>query len=395
MAETKTGKMAEGILTDDMIESMRQKVGSKMRLTGYINNEEATATAIRRFADGIGDSNPLWRDEKYARKTRYGCIVAPPSWVSAVCANVQMGWPGLGGFRGGTDYEFYKPILIGDRITPEVVYLGFDGPMPSQFAERIIKDHYENRYCNQKGELVAKLHAWVFRYERKKAHEKGRYKNIQVPHPWTEEELKGIEEEAQAEEIRGACPRYWEDVSVGEQLKTSVQGPLGLTDMIAFIVGGAFPARMQAHGVALREYRQHPAWAFRDPETHALEPVFAVHYNKTAANLQGVPYCYDIGIQRQCWQDRFVTNWAGDDAWLKRSYAEYRSFVYLSDVVRISGSVTKKYVDQDDEYCVDIEMSMVNQRGENVMPGSATVALPQREKGISPVDGRLGRRRRS
>ena len=389
MAEIEKGKMAEGIITDEMIEGMRKKIGLKMRLEGYINNEEATRGAIRRFADGIGDSNPLWRDEEYAQKTRYGRIVTPPSWVWSVCAGVQFGWRGLGGFHSGTEEEFYKPILLGDKITPEVIFAGFDGPMPSRFAERMIKDYYDNMYYNQKGELVAKLHWWVFRYERRKAHEKGKYKAILLPHPWTDEELNKIEEEELAEEIRGANPRYWEDVEVGEELKPLVQGPIGLTDMVAFIAGGATPVRFQAHGVSLREYRKHPAWAFRDPDTYALEPIFAVHYNKRAANFQGLPFYYDLGLQRQCWLDHFLTNWIGDDSWLKRCYAEYRSFVYLSDVLWFRGKVTKKYIDKDGDYCVDIETSAVNQRGENTMPGNATVALPSKEKGTSPLDSRL------
>jgi hypothetical protein len=36
-----------------------------------------------------------------------------------------------------------------------------------------------------------------------------------------------------------------------------------------------------------RRYRKHPRWAYRDPTTHALEPVYSVHYNDYAARLQG------------------------------------------------------------------------------------------------------------
>ncbi len=33
---------------------------------------------IRRFAEAVGDPNPMYRDEAYARKSRYGNIIAPP-----------------------------------------------------------------------------------------------------------------------------------------------------------------------------------------------------------------------------------------------------------------------------------------------------------------------------
>ena len=79
----------------------------------------------------------------------------------------------------------------------------------------------------------------------------------------------------------------------------------------------------------------------------------------------------------------------GDDGWLKRCRTEYRKFVYHSDVVWLKGRTTKKYVDKDGDYCVDIETNALNQRGEEVMPGQATIALPSREKGTFPLDTRL------
>jgi hypothetical protein len=79
----------------------------------------------------------------------------------------------------------------------------------------------------------------------------------------------------------------------------------------------------------------------------------------------------------------------GDEGWLKKNYAEYRRFVYHSDAVWFRGKVTRKYIDEDGEHCVDIETSGVNQRGENTCPGYSTVVLPSREKGDWPVEKRL------
>ena len=87
--------------------------------------------------------------------------------------------------------------------------------------------------------------------------------------------MKQIEEEVLAEEARGSNIRYWEDVGVGENLKPILKGPLGMTDEIAYLIGGGAPiARLAAHGVMLRNYQTHPAWAYRDPDTGALEPIF-------------------------------------------------------------------------------------------------------------------------
>jgi acyl dehydratase len=78
----------------------------------------------------------------------------------------------------------------------------------------------------------------------------------------------------------------------------------------------------------------------------------------------------------------------GDDGWLKRSHVEFRKFVYFSDVVHLEGTVTKKYLDDNGECCIDIETTAINQRDEVVMPGNGTVILPSREKNTFPLDKR-------
>ena len=368
--------MAEGTFTPELIEEMKSKRGLKLRAENHAFNEEATKGAIRRFVDGIGDPNPLYRDEEYANQTRYGAIIAPPSWVFSVLAGIQFGWRGLAGFHSASTMEFYKPIKRDEKIRPQEIFKDFEGPKPSEFAGQMVFDYFEDKYFNRQDDLMASVIRLVIRTERQAARKKGKYKKYELPHPWTGEELKAIEEEVLSEEVRGPDPRYWEEVREGDELKPVVKGPLGLTDIVAMCVAGLAPAKLMAHGVALREYRKKPAWAFRDTRTHALEPIYSVHYNDQAAHAMGLPLAYDVGTQRHCWQIHLLTNWMSDEGWLKKSYAEYRKFVYLSEVIRVTGKVVKKYVDGDGEHCVDIETHATNQRGEDVMPGTATIALP-------------------
>ncbi len=371
-------KMAEGRISPELIAEMRRRSGMSVSTDGARFNDHATPDNIRKFVDGIGDSNPLYRNEEYAARTRYGCLIAPPSFLFSVMSAVQFGWRGLAGYHSASDFEFYRPIRAGVRVNSEYTYLGFEGPKESRFAEQTIFDHFEAKYLSPDGQLYGKNTQLIIRAERKKTREKGKYADIQLPHPWTESELVEIEEQVLAEKIRGAEPRYWEDVEIGEELPPLVKGPLGLTDMVAACVAGLAPAHLAAHAVALREYREKPAWAFRDALSGALEPIFAVHYNLEAAKAMGLPYPYDVGCQRNCWLIQTLTNWMGDDGWLKRSYAEYRKFVYLSDVIRITGEVTEKFVDVDGDHCVRIKSTSLNQRGEDVMPGDSIVALPSR-----------------
>lgn len=380
-------ELPEGVISDEELKKLEGLIGKNLRVNN-IFNQLASKEAIRNFANGIGDPNPLWRDEEYADKTRYGRIVAPPNWLYSVFPTyVPLGLPGVHGFHSGNDWEFFKPILCGDTIRPECNVTGFE-QKTSKFAGDMVILYYEARYYNQSDELVAKARTWSVRAERRAARDKGKYSDIKLPHPWKEEELKKIEEEVLSEEVRGSGIRYWEDVEVGEELKPVIKGPFGLTDMVAFCVG-APPVQILAHHMALKLYRRHPAWAFRDTNTYASEPIYAVHYNKSAANAAGLPYPYDAGTQRQSWLIHLLTNWIGDEGWLKQNYAEYRKFVYFSDVVWFRGKVTKKYVDEDGEYCVDIETNGYNQRGENTTPGHSTVVLPSKKKGTWPVAQRL------
>lgn len=374
-----TSELARGKFTDEMLADMRSKIGTELRTDTCLNNEYATRLAILRFVEGIGDDNPLWTDVDYATATPHGTLIAPPSFIFACMASVQFGWRGLGGFHAETILKFHRTIRVGDKITARVFFDGFDGPIESNFGATRIKDYIRQEYYNQDDELVAEFICSRMRYERTEAQKRATSRTITIPHPWTEEEVAAIEEQVLAETPRGATPRYWDDVNVGDEIDLVTKGPIGLTDEIAFIAGGAAPIpRVAAHRVALRRYRRHPRWAYRDPAAHALEPVYSVHYNDYAARLQGAQAAYDVGIQRTCWQIHSLTNWMGDTGVLKAANSQYRSHVYLSDVVRLGGRVEAKEIDADGNHLVRLVTWANNQRDQNVMPGTAVISLPLR-----------------
>jgi acyl dehydratase len=374
-----TRELAVGKLTDEMMANMRAMIGTELRTESCVNNEYATRLAILRFTEGIGDDNPLWSDADYAAKSSFGGLVAPPSFIFACLGSIQVGWPGLGGFHAETSLNFYGPIREGDKIAARVYFDGFDDPTESQFGGRRVKDYLRQEYWNQNGQLVAKFICSRMRFERSEMQKRRESRKIELPHPWTDAELQKIEDDVLSEELRGAVPRYWEDVQVGDEIGTLTKGPIGLTDEIAFVAAGAAPIpRVAAHKIALKRYRKHPKWAFRDPSTHALEPVYSVHYNNYAARLQGAQTAYDVGIQRTCWQIHSLTNWIGDAGRLKSATSQYRSHVYLSDVVRLGGRVTSKEIDADGDPIVKLTTWATNQRDQEVMPGTAVVALPSR-----------------
>ncbi len=380
-------EIAEGRITSEALEKWCERIGIPLRIRNIFNTE-VTKDSIKHFVDGIGDTNPLWTDEEYARNTSYGKIPAPPNWLYSVFPTwILQGLPGVHGFHAGSEWTFYKPVRVGDTIKPKCTFTGFE-VRPSEFAGKSVIEYQHSEFYNQKNELVAETDVWIVRTERGSARKRGKYSKYTLPHPWKEEELKKIEEKILSEKPRGENHLFWEDVNVGDELPEIVKGPFGLTDMIAFCIG-ANPVGIKAFKSALEFYKKHPAWAIRDPNTYALEPVFAVHYNKFVANSAGLPYPYDVGVQRHCWLIQLLTNYIGNEGWLKKNYAEYRRFFYFSDVVWIKGKVVSKYISEGREPCIDIETHAFNQRGEDIMPGFSTVVLPSKEYDYWPVKARL------
>src|SRR5260370_41619468 len=104
--------MANKYVTDEV----RRQIGmqSEARVV------EVERGAIRRFAEAIGDPNPLFNDEKSARKTRFGGMIAPPTFCRSLGApilDVKLNMAQFRGLDGGSEWEYFEPIRPGDRIT--------------------------------------------------------------------------------------------------------------------------------------------------------------------------------------------------------------------------------------------------------------------------------------
>ena len=81
---------------------------------------EVEKGAIVKFAEAIGDDNPLWNNEAAARQTRYGGLIAPPTFLRsmrAVRPKLPFELPFNRALDGGSDWGYFQPIRPGDRIT--------------------------------------------------------------------------------------------------------------------------------------------------------------------------------------------------------------------------------------------------------------------------------------
>ncbi|WP_226797980.1 MaoC family dehydratase N-terminal domain-containing protein [Cupriavidus necator] len=368
---------AEGRITDQAIADAKAMIGLHLRPEGpYL--QDATADTLRNWCNGIGDLNPLYRDVGYAAGTRYGTMVAHPMFPMAFgwLGRTRWGLPGVHGFYAGNDWELFRHVRPGDRITAIERVVGVDEKQ-SQFSGRLVLQYVEASYFNQRGELVARALGTCTRHERKAARDTGKYKEI-VQHEYTNEEFDRIDEMVlnEPKNIRGSNVRYWEEVQVGEELPTIARGPLSLMDTMGFLVGCG---RGHTHGVVLQTAVKHPGHFFRNPEAGGgVEYTGIGHHRESVAKEVGVPGTYDYGPQRSSWMASLVTNWMGDAGVLKRVRTEMRRFNIVGDTTFCKGKVVRKYV-KDNVSLVDIELAAENQRGEVTTPGIATVALPSRD----------------
>ena len=393
MSATDIKSAAEARITDEDIEKARRLVGADVAVKDRQYITEATEDSIRNFAQSTGDDNPLYSEPDYGARQRWGSQIAP-NIMAAVMNRPFYGDPlppelkaiKKGLFRGvhlfvsGSEWNWYRPIKPGDRIFS---FEGEDGVevKPSEFAGRTVTKFLRTVKFTEDGEIVGVYRKRSILSERKAAKTKSKYGDLK-PAQWTDEELARIDELYSAEERRGAEPRYFEDVEVGEPMGKMAKGPLTVTDMIVFHAGGYgfVPYGLYSHRLAWKNRNRIPAFYIKN-NMGVPDTAQRVHWDKELAQeTTGNPLPYDYGVMRETWLHHFLTNWSGDDAWVEYQYDEVRKFNYLGDVQIISGKVVEKRVEAG-RCLVDVELETHSQRDIVCTICRATIALPSREHG--------------
>jgi len=363
---------------DEAVAQLRGRLGQEVTgLPPYLT--EATRDAIRHWAEALGDDNPLWLDADYARTTRWGTIIAPPTMLYAfdrLSIGYRGGLPGVHAMFGGTNWTFYHPVQFGDRIRVKVIFKDLI-ERPSTFAGRAWQQISAITFTNQDGLLLAASESWGMRTERAAA--SARTAVRQDTHPltpatYTSAQIHEIMERYAHEARRGPTPRYWEDVTAGETLPPLLKGPYTVTTAIAFeqAWGGLF---IRAHGPWYAYLRRHPAAGL--PNAQGIpEPPEAVHWDHDYARQAGVPFAYDYGPERISWLAHLLTNWMGDEGFLCQLNVQVRRFNMVGDLTTCRGTVTAKAFQPSPR--VQCEIWAENQRGERTAFGTATVELPSR-----------------
>lgn len=75
---------------------------------------------VRRFAEAVGDANPIYVDEASARAAGHPRIPAPPTFATCLRppdprVGLDIDWRKL--LHGEQSYRFTRPLYVGDRLT--------------------------------------------------------------------------------------------------------------------------------------------------------------------------------------------------------------------------------------------------------------------------------------
>jgi acyl dehydratase len=365
-------------LTDESMAEARKLVGVWLRR--YTKALIVSKDHIRQYAHSIGDDNPLFCDEEYAKKTKWGGVIAPPTYLYMSDSTIVA--PGLRGIQwiySGTDWEWFHPVRPGDTVTSRVrMYDATEHH--GKHVPRMINQIGEILYYNQRGELVARAFGKTMRTPRAKASAGMAYKPRKPK--WTIDKQQELDELYQKEIRRGMELRYWEDVEIGDELPPLHKGPLRRTEIA--LIGPYFSGEGEntsyqgAHIYQLQHRRAHPADTYVDPETGVQDHPHRGHWEEFMAREVGMPGVYDVGLQRIPWHAQLMTNWIGDDGFLVKLKTQLRRPNVVGDLTALQGKVVNKYV-ENGRHLVECELWAQNQEGENTVPGFAVASLPSLE----------------
>ncbi|MGB2200876.1 MAG: FAS1-like dehydratase domain-containing protein [Pseudooceanicola atlanticus] len=368
-------------ITQEGLDDLSKRIGVKIENTVEPWCYEATRDNIRHYAHGIGDDNPLWCDPDYAKGTKFGDVIALPSFLfstSRIISGYVGGLPGVHAMWSGSEWEWMKPIARNTELRTEA-YLKDLIEHETRFAGRAVQQIYHVDFYDAKtGDQLAAADSWCFRTERNHAAEKGtKYTDVKnrQPRVYTQEELDSYTKYYEQEEIRGAETRYWDDVTVGDALPTMVKGPMTVTGFIAYAQGwgGLY---IRANKMAWKLQQKHPGAGIKNrfgipdcPER--------VHWEEDFALEVGAPGAYDYGPERASWLTHHVTNWMGDDGHLSQAKCQVRRHNPEGDIILIHGEVARKF-DKDGKFYVEITQRAEQQDGELSAIGSCIVELPKK-----------------
>lgn len=307
---------------------MRDAIGVESEANSFrIRSED-----IIRFADSIEDGNPIFSDEPTARTTRYGGLVAPPTFLRSCYPgppHVRIDIPFTASVDGGSEWEYFEPVRPGDTITVTSAFIDFYEKQGR--LGKILFAVRELKYANQFDSVVALERNTAVLYN--PPDDESRANRV-----W------GVDDEEWTPRTSLPAQVHFEDVKEGMELPTLQKNP------------------------TTRQLVKYAAASVEYPE---------IHYDLPQAKAAGLPDVIVQGSLKHAFLGHLVTAWMGEGGTLKKLNVQYREMDVPGTPVYCKGVVTRKYV-EDGEHLVECDVWMETSNGEKTTPGSALVSIPTR-----------------
>lgn len=354
---------------------------------------------IRRWVQAMHYPNRVHYDDEFADRSRFGRIVAPQSFPVATDDGHGTA-PSCVGFIpkshlifGGDEWWFHGPrIYGGDLIHNERVPLDY-AVKETRFAGPTCFQRGDNRYYNDKGDLIATQRSTAIRYRADLARDMGSLTATEDPE-WTDEQLAELEEE-KFSWIRmlhdlGHGKRYWDDVNVGDMLPTRIFGPHSIASLTTewrsylFTIWCGVQRRtdldIEALGFTgdMAGKEQDPVLEKENPELTdgAYIGPSRGHLFPRWARYVGMPRSYGYGASMGAWILDYFAGWAGEWGFVLHSNCSYRGPAFTGDITIMNAEVIDKRVDEDGRNIVQVDCKMTNQLDTVMATAKAEIELP-------------------
>jgi len=244
-------------------------------------------------------------------------------------------------------WEFFRPVRPGDTILSHGKIAGFQPKKSRKLGEAVLVNS-EMNFTNQKGEIVARLNSYTFRFDAGRVADAGTIAQAYPPFAQgqftrnipTPPALPGT---FPTPERRRDEPRYFEDIREGEEVSPWELGPL----MASHI--GRFDAVTLGTGF------------------------------DEIGRTEHVPDAYAPGVLRIQWFGAMLTRWAGPNAFVTKIAQRNEEWVLVGFKVICTGRATRKSV-VDGRCLVDFDIACHSELGFRTNSGTAQVEFESRER---------------
>jgi len=282
------------------------------------------AGSIKLFADSIMDPDPLYCDEEYAKTTRHGGIVAPPTFfggatslrklkagdprtMSSIYLPMPPGWTSV---AAGDDFQFFETVRPGDTLTcREKMVEAFEKQGRSG---NLIFVTRQKTFTNQHGQTV------MIR------------------------KLSSVSLQQSPAESPTSSQRHTPDVVHKTELPTLTIGPVMIRYLAMFAVATA---------------------EFVD-----------LHYDRDYARSMGLPDVIIQGLYKTAIIAQMLKNWARDGDTIRRLTVQHRGMDVAGNMLTAGGRVISTSQKRNDDITKS-DVWIENQHGQRTSIGKADLVI--------------------